>query len=186
MACSRQGGAKLSDIAPVFNLIQDGSKCGFFNNIYLQPRYQAGLAIQLFSVFLFGTIRLPSEMRYKATLRVIRNENAFVGFALTRYLSPRGESREIYMLAISPEYRGNGFGRRLIQSLIYDVECNGTIEAECLPGALPMKRLLQKMGFEFTKPAALNSRKNVAKFKYTRKPETSKDNRQAPLAIPST
>lgn len=140
--------AKLSDIAPAFNLIQEYSRDGSFNNIYLSPRYQAGLALQLFSVWLLGKIRLPSGIWYKANLQVIRHEGAFAGFVLMRHLVPSGGSQEIYMCAVESRHRGNGFGRQLIQSVLDNLESNSIIETECSPQSVYMIRLLNHMGFK--------------------------------------
>lgn len=154
--------AKLSDIAPVFNLVQACCESGYLNNIYLAPPYQTGLAIQLFSVWLFGKIRLPTETWHKATLQVIRHEGQFAGFILMRYLEPSGASREIYMCALEAQYRGKGLGKLLIQSALNNLENNTIVEADCLPKAMEMKRLLRHMGFESINRTKATTSKNTA------------------------
>lgn len=76
------------------------------------------------------------------------------------------------MCAVEESYRGNGFGKCLIQSLISNLKCNETIEAECLPDAIHMKKLLRSMGFKSINPTVSTVRNYVTKFKYTHKPKT--------------
>lgn len=154
--------AALFDIAPIFNLIQEGSEQGCFNKIYLHPIYQAGLALQLFSVWLIGKIRLPSGTWHKAVLHVVRHEGEFAGFVLMRHLVPSGESQEIYMCAIESKYRGMGLGRQLIQLVLKNLEGNCIVEAECLPQAVQMKHLLRHMGFKPIKSDKTNTLNNAA------------------------
>lgn len=154
--------AKLSDIAPVFNLVQECCESGYLNNIYLFPPYLTGLAIQLFSVWLFGKIYLPTGTWHKATLYVIRHEGKFAGFILMRHLEPSGASQEIYVCAVEAKYRGKGFGKLLIQSALKNTENNTLVEAECLPKAVAMKRLLRHLGFESINHTKATTSKNIA------------------------
>jgi len=149
-------------ITPIFNLIQNCSKSGYFNNIYLLPRYQAGLALQLFSILLLGKIRLPNGIWYKATLYVISHKSMFVGFALIRSLVPSGSAQEIYMCAVKEKHRGNGFGKQLIQSILNNGENISIIEAECLPKSVHMKRLLCRLGFKSVKSRKTTNLLNIA------------------------
>ncbi|MCX7167652.1 MAG: GNAT family N-acetyltransferase [Rhodocyclales bacterium] len=156
------GNARLLDIAPVFNLIQEGSAHGSFNNLYLLPRYQAGLGIQLFCVLLLGKLRLPSGSWRRADLHVIHHDGRFVGFALLRHLSAGGKDQEIFMCAVDPQYRGQGFGRHLLQTVLAKMEDESTVEAECLPRAVQMKRLLRGMGFVPTRPVKASNPNNIS------------------------
>ena len=140
--------ARLSDIAPVFNLIQEYSANDYFNNLYLQPRYQAGLGIQLFSILLFGRIRLPDGSWYKTNLLVARQNNAVLGFVITRCLTNTHIGHEIYMCAVVDLYRRKGLGKRLIKAAIAHLPNDTIIDAECMPKARQMKQLLSSLGFE--------------------------------------
>jgi ribosomal protein S18 acetylase RimI-like enzyme len=140
------GKPALSDIAPAFNLIQAGSAQGCFCNLYLQPRYQAGLALQLFSVFFLGKIRLPDGTWFKAELSIIRVADRFAGFALVRTLSPL--HRELYMCGVEPGLQGRGHGRALLEKTLADLPPGGTLETECLDAAVMMRALVGKLGFE--------------------------------------
>ncbi|MES2259252.1 MAG: GNAT family N-acetyltransferase [Pseudomonadota bacterium] len=145
--------AALGDIAPVFNLIQQCSAAGLFNAIYLEPRFQAGLGLQLFTVVLFGKIRLPGGNWSRAGLHVVCSDGVFAGFALMRDLHPSGRRREIYLAAVQADMRRQGLGRSLILSILEQLEAGISIDAECQPCAGPMKHLLRSIGFSMHKPA---------------------------------
>ena len=143
--------AGLSDIAAVFNIVQDASAGHFFNSAYTQPRYQAGLALQLFSVCLLGKIRLPDGSWSRATLDVVRIDGGAAGFILIRHLDLAGTRREIYMCAVDLRFQRQGLGRQLIQWQLERLADGATLKAQCLPEARPMKRLLRNLGFEVYK-----------------------------------
>lgn len=158
--------AKLADIAPIFNLIQEVSSLGSFSNLYLKPRYQTGLALQLFAVWLFGKIRLPSGHWFNADLHTVYEEGKLVGFLLLRQISPDSSNHEIYMCAVIDSARGNGMGKRLIESAISNLPDNCIIEAECLPQSMQMKRLLRRLGFESVNVLEMRRQKTcVEKFR---------------------
>lgn len=140
--------ARMLDIAPIFNMIQHGAQQGFFNRRYLQPRYQAGLAMQLFSVRLFGKIRLPDRVWYPARLLTLGDVGGPAGFALVVRDWPAAQVDEIYMCAVAPAFRNKGYGRRLVQSLLDDLPKGHFLQAACLPHAVAMKSLLRSMGFK--------------------------------------
>jgi RimJ/RimL family protein N-acetyltransferase len=159
----------LSDIAPIFNLIQECSLLGCFSKLYLQPRYQAGLALQLFGVWLMRKLRLPGGDWHKADLQVLRCQDKFAGFMLIRYQMPSGADREIYMCAIEKQYRGRGLGKLLIQELFDGMAAGQCIEADCLPNAIAMKHLLANLGFQNVTPGQKSvSMVTAKKFRYCR------------------
>ena len=139
---------RFSHIAPVFNLIQAGSVSGCFSNLYLDPRFQAGLALQLFSVRLFSKIRLPSGVWHRARVHVLLHDGAFAGFLLMRHVVSSGANQEIYMCAISVQFRGNGFGKWLLRSVLAHLPANVTVDAGCLSSAVSMQKLLRRIGFK--------------------------------------
>lgn len=96
----------LQDIAPVLNLILDGSAHGHFNPDYVKPPFIAGLGLQLFSL-LFGRIKMPDGIWYSASARVLRVDRHTVGYAMVR--RENNHSGEIYMLAVQREYRSLGY-----------------------------------------------------------------------------
>ncbi|WP_347990114.1 GNAT family N-acetyltransferase [Methylomonas sp. AM2-LC] len=138
----------LSDIAPIFNLIQDYSAQGYFNNFYLQPRYQAGLGIQLFSMLLLDRIRLPDGSWHKTHMRVAKISHEVVGFIIMRRLPGSKNRHEIYMCAVDELHCRQGLGNRLIKKAIVNLEEDAIIVAECLPKARPMKQLLHSIGLK--------------------------------------
>ncbi|MES2151917.1 MAG: GNAT family N-acetyltransferase [Pseudomonadota bacterium] len=151
-AATALGRVHLNEIAAVFNLIQDGSADGCFNDIYLQPRYQAGLGGQLLCVWGLGRIRLPDGRWSQAALRVVRRDGALAGFILTR--DPAPGRREIYMCAVDSQWRRRGLGRLLVCAAQASLAPGTTLEAHCRTPALAMRRLLQSAGFAPQKPGA--------------------------------
>lgn len=146
--------AGLSDISSAFNLLQDVSADGYINEIYIQPRYQAGLALQLFSVCLMGRIRLPDGLWSHAALTIARRDGGFAGLILTRHLDAGGARREIYICAVAERFRSQGLGRQLVSSQLALLGEGDALEAQCLPKAQHMKRLLRSLGFDVCKADA--------------------------------
>ena len=142
--------SKLSDIAPIFNLIQAGSLNGNFSNLYAQPRYMAGLGIQLFSLWMGGKIRLPDGIWYRASMQVLRVGRNFAGFVILRHEVEQPDVVEIYMCGIANEFRGKGLGEWMIRAALSEVPSNCKLIAECLPNSVQMQALLMKLGFTRT------------------------------------
>lgn len=137
--------ARLSDIAPIFNLIQEGSRIGSFSNLDLDSRYQAGLALQLFSVYLFGKIRLPdraySKRSWKPCATTAALPDSCSSVIICRRagdLHVRGPSR------ISRPGTGPQAGAECARG--FTGGC--IVEADCLPDATSMKNLLRDIGFQ--------------------------------------
>lgn len=137
---------RLSDVAPVFNLIQHGSLAGHFCNLYTQPRYMAGLGIQLFTLLL-GRIRLPADGWYRATIKILRWQEQFAGFVIIRHAAYGPRTSELYMFAIAPEYRRNGLGESMLRTVLAELPIGHRMLAHCLPGSRGMNALLRKVGF---------------------------------------
>jgi ribosomal protein S18 acetylase RimI-like enzyme len=156
--------AGIRDIAPVFNLITSASQQGNFSSRYLEPAYRAGLAKQLFSVLFLGRIRLPDGRRYRAKLRVIRDQGSCAGFLLMRQAAPT--EHEIYMCAVDPHYRKQGLASALVQEVISCAPAGTTITAECLPASAPMKNLLLASGFHKIRPPANSAALPTEAFSY--------------------
>ena len=157
---------KLSDIAPIFNLIQNCCRSGHFSNLCLLPPLQTSMALALFSTWIFGKIREPSGNWEKAVLYVIRYKGDFAGFALVHSLRPAKTSWKISLMAIEEKCRGQGLGRQLLMTIINNLQDSHTLECECLPKSVPMKSLLHKTGFKSISPVKAAIHKDeVEKFR---------------------
>jgi len=146
--------AGFSDITPVFNLIQVNSSKGHFNSVYLQPSYQAGLGIQLFSIRILKKIRLPDGSWHKASLLVARQNKELAGFILIRQLAEPALHYELYMTAVDERYQRQGIASCLLKTAIAKLPNAAVLTAECMPKSIYMKKLLVNRGFK-----AINSHK---------------------------
>lgn len=139
---------QLEDVAPIFNLIQQGSAEGHFCNLYLEPRYMAGLGIQLFSLLWFNRIKLPNDGWYRVTTRVLRVDGRFAGFIMIRHAAFGEKGSEIYMMAIEKEYRRQGLGELILRQVVAERPIGHRIFAHCLPESVAMIGLVKKLGFQ--------------------------------------
>jgi len=141
---------RLFDIAPIFNLIQVGSRSGHFSNLYTQPRYMAGLGIQLFSLWANETIELPDSSSHHANMKVLRADSDFAGFTILLHEARRPAETEIYMCGVVNDFRGRGLGEWMLRAALLELPVGQTVFADCLPASLQMKSLLPKIGFDET------------------------------------
>jgi len=140
--------SRLLDIAPVFNLIQAGSLNGNFSNLYTQPRYMAGLGMQLFSIWKNGRIKLPDGTWHRANMQVLRVSGDFAGFVILREEAGHPNDVEIYMCGVEDRFRGQGLGERMLRAALSEVPSDYSLFADCLPDSIQMKSLLRKLGFD--------------------------------------
>lgn len=143
--------SRLSDIAPIFNLIQVGSANGHFSNLYAQPRYMAGLGIQLFSLWRNNRIKLPDGSWHQASMKVLKVDRDFAGFTILRHQAKQADEIEIYMCGLETSIRGNGLGEWMMRAALSEVPSGYSLYAECLPSSVQMKSLLMKLGFSETR-----------------------------------
>jgi GNAT superfamily N-acetyltransferase len=136
---------RLSHIAPMFNLILEGSRHRHFTRLYTRPRYMAGLGIQLFTLLLRSRIRPPNGVCYRATSKILVVDGLFAGFVILRQVSP--EETEIYMCALLNEYRGKELGKWLLANALAEAPPNHRISAACLSASDSMRSVLTALGF---------------------------------------
>ncbi|MCX7175583.1 MAG: GNAT family N-acetyltransferase [Proteobacteria bacterium] len=161
------GESRLSDIAPIFNLIQNGSLNGHFSNLYTRPRYMAGLGIQLFSLCKNGRIKLPDGTWHQAKMKVLRVGGDFAGFVILRHDAHQPAESEIYMCGLENDFRGQGLGEWLLGAALSEVPVGHTVFADCLPNSVQMKTLLMKLRFDEVKlPASAQISSLARRFAY--------------------
>ena len=135
---------RLTDIAAVFNLIQEGSAHGHFTPVYALPNYMAGLGMQLFVLLLRKRITLPDGSRHRAHVRVLLDGRRFAGFVI---LLDGADARQIYMCSVLAQQRGKGHGSWMIGQVLAALPAGRSVVADCLPASLAMKALLKRQGF---------------------------------------
>jgi len=162
--------SRLSDLAPIFNLVQAGSLNGNFSNLYTQPRYMAGLGVQLFSLWIGGRIRLPDGIWHRAEMRVLRVRGDFAGFVILRHDAGQPNDVEIYMCGVDNDFRGRGLGERMLLTAIAELPSGSNLAADCLPNSVSMQCLLRKIGFtDAVQCDPLDERKMTRRFVYIRR-----------------
>ncbi|TRZ69607.1 MAG: GNAT family N-acetyltransferase [Rhodocyclaceae bacterium] len=169
------------DIAPIFNLIQAGSLDGHFSNLYTQPRYMAGLGMQLFSLWKNARIQLPDGTCHQASMRVLRVGDDFAGFIIIRHEANQPDEVEIYMCGLVDGFRAKGLGEWMLRAALSEIPRDYTVSAECLPSSFQMKSLLRKLGFKQSNlPTSTQSPQVAQRFVYA---ETSVRPSKSPLNI---
>lgn len=139
------GPLRVLDVGHAFRLVLEGSRHGHFSNLYLRPRYRAGLGLQLFGL-LRGRLRMPGGQNFCAHARVLRLDGVFAGIVVLREVAPA--VWEIYLCAIDAAARGRGLGGKLVgQALARHCTPGDVVYADCLPASDRMKRMLLRMGF---------------------------------------
>jgi len=156
------GKSSLSDIAPIFNLIQSGSRHGHFSNLYTRPRYMAGLGIQLFSLWKSSEIKLPDRTEHRADMKVLRVGGDFAGFIVLRHEAHRPAESEIYMCALENDFRGRGLGEWMLREALSDVPIGHVVVVSCLPASIQMKSLLLKLRFRESNIPSTSERPQIA------------------------
>lgn len=139
---------RLRDVAPVFNLILEGSEDGHFSNLYRKPRYMAGLGIQLFSILLLGQIRLPTARWYRCKITVLRDAGKCIGFVAVRLAAYAPNIDEIYMVALDANHRRHGHGKMLLREAIGQRALGKQMVVNCLPASFVMRSLVKQLGFK--------------------------------------
>ena len=134
---------RLTDIAAVFNLIQEGSAHGHFTPVYALPQYMAGLGMQLFALLLRKRITLPDGSRHRADARVLVADGRFAGFVILL----DGSATQIYMCSVLADQRGKGRGSWMISQVLAALPAGRSVVADCLPASLAMKAILKRHGF---------------------------------------
>lgn len=162
---------RLSHIAAIFNLIQDGSAGGHFNPVYTVPQYMAGLGLQLFSLLLRKRIALPDGSTHRANTCVLLEGGRFAGFII---LLDGGNSVQVYMCAVRKALCGKGLGLWMLTQMIAAVPAGCVVIADCLPASQAMMAVLKKCGFaRALGPAQGGARRHVRLAVAPPRPETA-------------
>ncbi len=138
------------DINFVVSQVAEGACQGSFSPAYLKKEMQQHLAQALSRVYQHGDL---SRSTYRgietvpADLWVCEQEHRALGFLLVAGLDNRGgPERELYMIAVQPDYRGQGLGR-LLTDFFCERFAGSTLHAQCRPESEQMYAMLLRRGF---------------------------------------
>jgi len=81
----------------------------------------AGLGIQLFSVWLLKSIKLPDGIWHQANLKILRVDNHFAGFIMLRREAHELSQVEIYMCGVAENFRNKGLGEWMLRTAIAEI-----------------------------------------------------------------
>lgn len=158
-AKAAQGGAEtrqssyrklgLFDVSFVFNLIQHMAHEGEVTNLYLQIPYQIGVAKQLFSILLLGSIKLPDSVRYRANLQIIWQHGRRAGFWIEREMQPGSFAydRELYLFGLCEDAK-QGSDKEALQYILSNLPANCRMHTDFFPQSYSMRRLFTACGFK--------------------------------------
>jgi ribosomal protein S18 acetylase RimI-like enzyme len=145
--------ATLSDVPFIVDAIVEGSGKGHFSCDCSQPDVLRGLLSQIQTVVTDGVILMPGP-RNGAGGRafVLQAEKRNIGFAILveDQLGIWHESVEVFAMSVSPEFRGAGHGRYLLNKLVSDSQ-SAHVYARVAFSSTSMTRLLESSGFSYAK-----------------------------------
>lgn len=140
--------AGMLDLPFIFDMVLDGSSAGSFSDTYLTRRgYVKILLLLITSLHLFRGIFNTK----KRELMLFIKHDIPVGFIQVESQTKPGgnEHRYIMTCAIAPQFRGNRYGREMVELLIARCDAHTEICAVCTKYARAMRRTL--MGLRFVR-----------------------------------
>lgn len=143
--------ARLLDVPFIFNLIQDGSSSGVFSNEYLTPKGCATLFKSLIcdNAFILNPTKIPISFQQKSSIYLlIENDQDTLGFVQLGSDSICPNKIFIEKFSIAPKFRKQGYGRKMLQSIVELLRTRYSLIAYCTPQAKVMKHLLKTTRFE--------------------------------------
>lgn len=150
---------RVRDVSDMLNLVVSAAAEGHFTEVYLDVRYQLGLALQLFGAVLLGRVRVGTQPVSRARVRVVRQGRDVIGFALMRHLPGEGSAHlELHLLAVHAHARQSGVGKALLADALSALQEGQCLFVTTLPNAHGMKRLVRKSGGRSLGPVSLKPR----------------------------
>lgn len=140
--------ARWRDVPGMVNIVVAAAAEGCFAPVFLDVRYQIGLALQLFSAVLRGRMAVHGQPATRTMVRVVRDGQEVLGFALVRALAPEvaAPHLELHLLAVRADARRMGVGELLLQDRVAHLVEGQCLLLSTLAKADGMKRLVRKMG----------------------------------------
>ncbi|HDJ1438109.1 TPA: GNAT family N-acetyltransferase [Serratia rubidaea] len=135
--------ATKDDLPFISKLIIDGAQKKHFNRKVLTPMGRFLYKINLKSMVLKGCGYSQGYKRRMEAFIWNKNETP-IGFVVIAQ-----QPDELLLAAISPEYRGKGYGREMLDTFLIDyIARKRMVWARCYPASKIMKDYLLRRGFE--------------------------------------
>lgn len=116
-----------------------------WNKLFYQPNYDQCLISKIFK------LRRPGDVAFQEkelTIKILRDQNKILGFIT--YYQPNPKTNHIELLAVDSEHRGKGYGKKLIEHVIYEGLKKGlkTVQLYVYPSNQAAIKIYQHLGFE--------------------------------------
>lgn len=116
------------------------------NHFYLEVNNRD--QVRLFKQHIADIVtRAESQPNSEYQVFIIETGGKHAGVAILTPLPKPGSGREIYALALRPEYRGRGLGSQTLDWLLDKLQ-KDVVVARCAPASKAMYHLLSTRGFE--------------------------------------
>jgi len=137
--------ATIADLKFIYDLIIDGSKNGHYDRRFSEmPEAANGLQVNLTSI-LTQKIRHDGQIAYGI---IYEYQNKPVGFVIMAAVK-NNKGNEIWMASIHPDFRKQGFGKKMITGIFDQFKGKNLIlMARCAQESKVMYQMLLKNGFK--------------------------------------
>lgn len=136
--------AGLLDIPFIFELIQEGSLSGFFNEYLMTSKGYIFTLVELFQDVLYPLRRMLRKEDIKILIFTLNDQD--IGFIKIQFhLS--GE-QEICLCAMTPSHRNHKHGSQMIRMYLETLPTGAVVIAYCTKYARAMQHVLRNLGFQ--------------------------------------
>ena len=140
--------AVIEDLAYIFESIVREASNGHFSKTYLIKEAQIGLILQIESSIIQQKC-ISSDSCIKESRIFIYTENShLIGFSwICSYVSKTPPEYELYLTAISPEYRIRGYGSKILNESINQLQTGTNVHMRLYAASEKMRQIAVKRGF---------------------------------------
>ena len=136
--------ADLSDLEFMHSLFISEVEDGHFTEELLEEEQQILVRANLESVIVQGVQR-DNGMRAQAI--IYEDDEQRIGFVVMSELEPNKGGNEMYIMAVAKEYRGKGFGGKILDDVIQRIVPHANLFVRCKPDSKIMYQMLINRGF---------------------------------------
>lgn len=137
--------ADLSDIDFIHEVFMQGVEAGHFPEELLEEEQQSLVRGNMESVITQG-IQRDNGLRAQAI--VYEDDEQRIGFVIMSELIPKMGGNEMYVIAVDKNYRGKGYGNKILDDIIQRWVSHSDLYVRCRPDSEVMYHMLTKRGFK--------------------------------------